>query len=114
MRMALLVGELNGLTPLVRDVGNAYLEAYTKEKVYFIAGPEFGELEGCTLVINKALYGLRSGGARLHDRMAAPCKNDEDLWLRDAGDCYEYICVCLLYTSPSPRDGATSRMPSSA
>ena len=23
-------------------------------------------------------------------------------------------CVCLLYTSPSPRDGATSRMPSSA
>ena len=24
------------------------------------------------------------------------------------------INVCLLYTSPSPRDGATSRMPSSA
>ena len=23
-------------------------------------------------------------------------------------------CYCLLYTSPSPRDGATSRMPSSA
>ena len=27
-----------------------------------------------------------------------------------AGDLY----ICLLYTSPSPRDGATSRMPSSA
>ena len=32
----------------------------------------------------------------------------------------QYVCdarenkVCLLYTSPSPRDGATSRMPSSA
>ena len=26
----------------------------------------------------------------------------------------EIIHVCLLYTSPSPRDGATSRMPSSA
>ena len=24
------------------------------------------------------------------------------------------VYVCLLYTSPSPRDGATSRMPSSA
>ena len=24
------------------------------------------------------------------------------------------IATCLLYTSPSPRDGATSRMPSSA
>ena len=26
----------------------------------------------------------------------------------------EQICVCLLYTSPSPRDLSTSRMPSSA
>ena len=25
-----------------------------------------------------------------------------------------YITVCLLYTSPSPRDGLLSRMPSSA
>ena len=28
--------------------------------------------------------------------------------------CYDEISSCLLYTSPSPRDGATSRMPSSA
>ena len=27
---------------------------------------------------------------------------------------FEIAFVCLLYTSPSPRDGATSRMPSSA
>ena len=27
---------------------------------------------------------------------------------------YEEYQICLLYTSPSPRDGATSRMPSSA
>ena len=26
----------------------------------------------------------------------------------------DWYCNCLLYTSPSPRDGATSRMPSSA
>ena len=26
----------------------------------------------------------------------------------------DYYNACLLYTSPSPRDGATSRMPSSA
>ena len=26
----------------------------------------------------------------------------------------DYYYDCLLYTSPSPRDGATSRMPSSA
>ena len=33
------------------DVGNAYLESYTKEKVYIVAGPEFNELQGCILVI---------------------------------------------------------------
>ena len=27
---------------------------------------------------------------------------------------FALISICLLYTSPSPRDGATSRMPSSA
>ena len=26
----------------------------------------------------------------------------------------ESVCICLLYTSPSPRDGLLSRMPSSA
>ena len=32
--------------------------------------------------------------------------------IKDAGLTQSY--ACLLYTSPSPRDGATSRMPSSA
>ena len=39
--------------------------------------------------------------------------------LREAGVSYKVykntlVNRCLLYTSPSPRDGATSRMPSSA
>ena len=101
MRLALLIGELNGLNTMVGDIGNAYLEAYTKEKVYFIAGKEFGPLEGHTLVIVKALYGLRTSGARFHEKLAdtlrdmgfSPSLADPDLWLRDAGDCYEYICV---------------------
>ena len=29
-------------------------------------------------------------------------------------DCYQKFNVCLLYTSPSPRDRTRSRMPSSA
>ena len=28
--------------------------------------------------------------------------------------CFPNICICLLYTSPSPRDRQKSRMPSSA
>ena len=42
MRLAIMVGELNGLKTMVGDIGSAYLEAYTKEKVCFIAGPAFG------------------------------------------------------------------------
>ena len=45
------------------------------------------------------------------DRRGVPAVN-EVLWIslatHDRGD------VCLLYTSPSPRDGLLSRMPSSA
>ena len=31
-----------------------------------------------------------------------------------AGFAHNRRCICLLYTSPSPRDGLLSRMPSSA
>ena len=31
---------------------------------------------------------------------------------KEAG--YDFLFICLLYTSPSPRDGLLSRMPSSA
>ena len=37
--------------------------------------------------------------------------NDEDLSISSITDIYP---SCLLYTSPSPRDGCRSRMPSSA
>ena len=38
----------------------------------------------------------------------------EDLYGSDELDWVVIICSCLLYTSPSPRDGLLSRMPSSA
>ena len=37
-------------------------------------------------------------------------KNKELIWILE----HEEIYTCLLYTSPSPRDLSTSRMPSSA
>ncbi|MEL7079570.1 MAG: reverse transcriptase domain-containing protein, partial [Cyanobacteria bacterium J06582_2] len=101
MRIAILIGEMNGLNSMVGDVGNAYLEAYTKERVYIVAGPEFGELEGHILIIVKALYGLRTSGARYHEKFAdtmrdmgfTQCKADADVWMRDAGNVWEYVCV---------------------
>ena len=101
LRIALVSAELNDLQVMVGDVSSAYLEAYTQEKVCFIAGPEFGSLEGHLLVIERALYGLRSSGARWHDRFAdtlrdmgySPCRADPDVWLKDCDTHYEYVCV---------------------
>jgi hypothetical protein len=100
-RIVLFLSELNELHAWATDVGNAYLEAITDELVYIIAGPEFGELEGHILLIHKALYGLRSSGARWHDTFAdcmrelqfSPCKAEPDIWMRQNGDVYEYVAV---------------------
>ncbi|MGH7955331.1 MAG: reverse transcriptase domain-containing protein, partial [Gloeomargaritales cyanobacterium] len=101
IRMCLFLAELNNLETCTADVGNAYLEAKTKEKLYIVAGPEFGPLCGHVLILNKALYGLRTSGARWHEKMADVLRNlgwtpshaDSDVWMKDCGDHYEYICV---------------------
>ena len=70
LRIILFLAEINGLDTCATDIDNAYLEAHTKEKVYFIAGSEFGDLQGHLLIIDKALYGLRTSGQRWHDKFA--------------------------------------------
>jgi hypothetical protein len=62
LRIIIFIAALNKLELWGADVSSSYLEAKTKEKVYIIAGGEFGRLEGHTLVIDKALYGVRSSG----------------------------------------------------
>ena len=37
-----------------------------------------------------------------------------DAIVAEGGEAHGFACDCLLYTSPSPRDGLLSRMPSSA
>ena len=73
LRLVIFLAKLNNLEVWGADIGNAYLEAKTKEKLYIVAGPEFEELEGHILVIYKALYGLKSSGLRwsqkIHDIM---------------------------------------------
>ena len=113
LRFVIFLGELNGLGIWATDIGNAYLESKTKEKVCIIAGPEFGELEGHLLIISKALYGLRSSGLRWHERFADtltdmgffPSKAEDDIWMRRNGDIYEYIAIyvddlCIVAKDP--------------
>ena len=114
VRMLGFIAELNGLDLWATDIGNAYLESYTKEKVYIKAGPEFGKRAGHYLVIAKALYGLKSSGLRWHERLADtlraegyfPSRAEQDIWMKDMGDHYEYIAVYvddLLIVSKDPQ-----------
>jgi Reverse transcriptase (RNA-dependent DNA polymerase) len=97
----MFLAELNKLETWATDIGNAYLEAETAEKIYIEAGPEFGERYGHFLIIRKALYGLRSSGARWHDKFSdclrelgfQPCKAEPDIWMRRNGNMYEYVAV---------------------
>ena len=111
----LFVAELNKLEVWGADIGNAYLEAETKEKLYIIGDKGFGELCGHTLIIHKALYGLKSSGKRWHELFADVMRDmgffiskaDNDIWMRDMGDHYEYVAVYvddLAIASQNPKD----------
>ena len=65
-RLVMFLAKLNGLQAWATDIGNAYLEAKTVEKVYIIGGAEFGDRENHVLIVHKALYGLRMSGKMWH------------------------------------------------
>ena len=113
LRLVMFIAELNQLELWGADVGNAYLESYTKEKLFVIAGPEFGELEGHLLIMSKALYGTKTAGQCWHHKLEdtlrdlgfQPCLADGDVWLKRNGDTYDYIAVyvddlCLAMKDP--------------
>ena len=116
LRLVIFPGILNNLDLWGADIGNAYLEAFTDESLYIVAGPEFQQLEGYILMLLKALYGLKSSGKRwaevihdiLRDMKLLPSEADPCIWLRKSPNlrCYEYIAVyvdalCIAAESPS-------------
>ena len=90
VRLAFIAAELMDMKAVAADIGSAYIQAMTKEKVYTIAGPEFGKYEGCYMIVEKALYGLQTSGNAWHEKFAdnlrsmnfAPSRADTDLWIK--------------------------------
>ena len=101
LRLSIFLAKQNNMKVWGADIGNAYLEATTKEKLFIVASLEFEELQGHVLVIHKALHGLKGSGLRwsqrIHDIMLElnyrPCKGDPCIWLREMKDKYEYIAI---------------------
>ncbi|MGH7954706.1 MAG: reverse transcriptase domain-containing protein [Gloeomargaritales cyanobacterium] len=120
VRIAFLIAALNDLDVLAADIGNDYLNASTKEKVYTTAGKEFGSKEGFSVLIVRALYGLKSSGAAwrahlaqtLRDMGYIPYLADPDVWMRkctkpDGFKYYEYLLVYvddILCVSHKPQE----------
>jgi hypothetical protein len=103
-----LLAALNDLDLLAADVGNAYINADAREKVYFIAGDEFGIMnKGKKVVIVKALYGLKSSGAAWRAHLAEVLNDsgytsslaDPDVWYQAETkvDGFEYYAYVLIY-----------------
>ena len=53
VRLSIFLAKLNNMKVWGPDIGNAYLEATTKERLCIVAGPEFEELQGHILGIHK-------------------------------------------------------------
>ena len=64
--------------------------------------------EGQLLVVQVAKDAIGTKGARLTTHITLPSRNLVHL------PRSQHLGICLLYTSPSPRDATLSRMPSSA
>jgi hypothetical protein len=107
IRIAFMVAALNDLKICAADVGNAYLNAPCKEKIWTVAGIEFGSEVGSVMLIVRALYGLKSSGASwasmLSDSLKAigysPSLADRNVWLKPGvkPDGFRYYQMILVY-----------------
>ena len=105
VQIGFLVAALNDLDILAGDIQNAFLEAPTKEKIFFYAGDEWRADKDKVVVVVRALYGLKSSALQFRNHLADTLGNkigfksslaDPDLWYKPATDAsgnkyYSYI-----------------------
>ena len=70
IRILFLLATMNKLHLWAADIGNAFLNGITRDKLYIIAGPEFGSRQGTKLVLYKSIYGARASCARFHEHLS--------------------------------------------
>lgn len=88
------------------DIGQAFIQALTSEKIYCRCGPEFGKYAGLLAIVHRALYGLKGSANAFRAHLADVLRNhpelgftqtfcDRDVWLklRADGSGYDYICT---------------------
>jgi len=101
--LLMLVAAQQRLSVMTGDIATAFVTAPATEKVYTIAGPEFGDKQGSKVLIKRALYGLAASSRAYHEFFAdtlrrmgfTPTRADQDLWYKKSKDHdgYDYIAT---------------------
>ena len=95
VRIGFLMNALNNLENLASDIQNAFLEAPTKEKIFFYAGDEWRSDKDKVVIISIELYGLKSSALQFCNCFAETLGNrlgyksslsDSDIWYKPMTD----------------------------
>ena len=117
LKTIIFLGELNGMEAWGTDISNAYLNAETSEKVAIVGGGEFKRfgLDGHLLLIDKALYGLKSSGKRFNELLGECLRLigfqrtgcEDDVWYKKCptAEVYKYVGtyvndLCIVMKDP--------------
>ena len=96
-----IIAQHIGLDIMTCDVSNAFVTAPNSEKVWALAGDEFGEKKGSKVEIQRALYGLPGSARAFSDFLAdtlirlgfKPSRADPDLWIKQTPYGYDMIAT---------------------
>ena len=99
VRLGFVLTRICDLQCIAGDVGNAFLTAYTSEKIYIVVGPEFGELEGRIMKMEKAVYRTKTAALHFHESLLIclqkigfrPSEAEPDFWYQKSKCGFEYI-----------------------
>ena len=87
VRLLMLIAVKTGLNLMAANVANAFGTAPCWEKIWTVAGSEFGPKQGSVIRINRAIYGLATRRRLFHEFLGDllqhmgfdPCRDDQDL-----------------------------------
>eukprot|EP00957_Ditylum_brightwellii_P066260 5029095-Ditylum_brightwellii.AAC.1 len=90
-----------GLGIISGDIRNAFCTTPCAEKIWSVAGEQFGEKKRAIVVLKQALYGLKTASASFHKFLGdflqemgfEPTRADQDLWIKKSEhyEGYDYI-----------------------
>eukprot|EP00957_Ditylum_brightwellii_P038250 2891997-Ditylum_brightwellii.AAC.1 len=108
----MLVAAKYGLGMISGDVGNIFCRVPCAEKIWSVAGGQFGYKKGAIVVLKEALYGLKTVSASFHKLLRdflqemgfEPPMTDQDLWIKKSEhyEGYDYIATHVRDITDSP------------